>query len=609
MGGRRGGEAQAVKLQLDLAALVRGPEGTTFERKSLFQGPPGQKTPRDRREVRDDIAHVVAAFANADGGVFVLGVEDHGTPTGHAFPADAIEDMLLVPERRLQPAQTRGERAMFEGHELLVFDVPSAPQPVMVDGNGYPVRVADSIQKMQAEKIAAWKQAGLVETWEARPSRLTLDQLDRTIIDRAIRGSKLTGIDHAGYLIRRGLAERTGDRLMLRRAAELMFARDSAIDHPNAGVRILRVIGTERKTGAAHNVEEIPRLEDALPVVLERAFAAIQPLLRHPSRLRGLRFEEVPEYPQFAWQEAIVNAVAHRDYALAGSSVEVWLFDDRMEVASPGGVVATVALDELRAGHRAHASRNPRIVRTLLDLGFMRDMGEGVPRMFGEMELLFLPPPQLDVGAHRFAVTLRNTPTITSETAQWLASLSTESMTEIQVRALVVALARGHVSNAALRDATGADTLTASGALRALRDHGLLKAEGAGPATYYSLGDRVPAALKERSGADRGGVAPDRGGLDADRGGVSHADDLPAEVVAMLRALGPRPRKDKLRALIVRLCEIKPRTPAELVRILGLLDPDKITERHLSPLVKAGTLRRTRPETPSHPEQAYAGHR
>jgi ATP-dependent DNA helicase RecG len=68
---------------------------------------------------------------------------------------------------------------------------------------------------------------------------------------------------------------------------------------------------------------------------------------------------DMPEYPTFAWQEAIVNAVAHRDYADQGREIEVWFFDNRLEVLSPGDLVAPVTLGHLQARRRIHASRNP----------------------------------------------------------------------------------------------------------------------------------------------------------------------------------------------------------------------------------------------------------
>ena len=90
-----------------------------------------------------------------------------------------------------------------------------------------------------------------------------------------------------------------------------------------------------------------------------------------------LVFEERFEYPTFAWQEAIINAVAHRDYALTGTPIEVWMFDDRLEVRSPGELVEPVSIERLTHRERIHASRNPRIVRVLTDLGYMRELGEG----------------------------------------------------------------------------------------------------------------------------------------------------------------------------------------------------------------------------------------
>lgn len=66
-------------------------------------------------------------------------------------------------------------------------------------------------------------------------------------------------------------------------------------------------------------MEEKPRLEGNLPHVVGAAFTTIEGLIRRPSRLRGIRFHEVPEYPEFSWKEAVLNAVAHRDYSVRGA--------------------------------------------------------------------------------------------------------------------------------------------------------------------------------------------------------------------------------------------------------------------------------------------------
>ena len=115
-----------------------------------------------------------------------------------------------------------------------------------------------------------------------------------------------------------------------------------------------------------------------------------------------------------------MNAVAHRDYADRGRRVEVCLYDDRMEITSPGAPVPPVTVEDLRRRAGIHASRNPLIARVLVELGLMREEGEGIPRMFDEMQRSFLRPPELDVTDDgRFVVTLRNPPIFESADEMW----------------------------------------------------------------------------------------------------------------------------------------------------------------------------------------------
>ena len=100
---------------------------------------------------------------------------------------------------------------------------------------------------------------------------------------------------------------------------------------------MFRVAGRERLHGRRRKVTQVGRADPPLALALEeaRTFAGAQ--VRHSERLNGLYFEEVPEYPEFAWQEALVNAIAHRDYEVTGRETEVWFYDDRVEISNPGG--------------------------------------------------------------------------------------------------------------------------------------------------------------------------------------------------------------------------------------------------------------------------------
>lgn len=477
------------------------PEGQWFERKSLWNRSAATAKVRDRREVRDEIAENVAAFANADGGILVLGVEDDGEVSGHGYPEDAVTDMLAVPCKRLQPPLNRGELRVIDGREILVFDVPVTAVPVMVIGNGYPRRVDDTVVRERYEVIEAIKAQGRVQSLEEQiVVGASLRDLDSALLDRARAGAGLTDRDHAEYLQLRRLASERNRALVLRQGAVLLFGRDpSVIDHPNAGIRILRVDGTERLSGARYNVEEVARLDGPLPRLIEDAYRTMGGLIRRSARLHDLFFRETPEYPTFAWQEAIVNAVAHRDYRIRGYGIEVWLYDDRMEVVSPGGLLPDVSIERLKMRERLHSSRNPRITRVLAELGVMREQGEGVPRMFEEMERSWLPVPELTSDGDQFRVVLINRPMFETPDPDWVRHVRDLPITERQKRILAAhPPASSGFQNSDYQRLNGVDRDTAYHELMELVGLGLLaqpEKRGRG-ARYHSVERRgfVPGA-------------------------------------------------------------------------------------------------------------------
>jgi ATP-dependent DNA helicase RecG len=558
----------------DVAPFLSQDEGQHFDRKSLFHGSPGEKQSRDRQAVRDQVARYVAGFANAEGGVLILGIEDDHTITGHRLSAKALETLLAVPQARLQPPQPPGFVVAVEGQELVVFDVPSADSPVQVTGDGFPLRIGDQTIETSESKIRALKFQGLVESYESRPSSLALADLDRTLLARARQGAGLEALSDEDYLLKRKLADRRGSGLVLRQAAELLFAQRGP-EHPNAGVRVFRVVGTERRLGAEHNVEERPRIEGNLPEV---------------------------------WQEALLNAIAHRDYSVQGTGIEVWLFDDRMEVTSPGGLLPELSLDELLSLRRVHCSRNPRLMRTLVDLGLTRDQGEGIPRMFAEMADAFLPSPRIEPTPRSVGVVLRNTTTLGEDDRAFISRIGDEELSDEEFRALLQAHRNIQVNNASLRSLMGLDTLGASQVLRRLRDRRLLELHRAGSQSYYTLEPRLrvaDAADRGEHHADRGELGADRGELRSDRGEL-HADrgELAPSLQQAIAGLGGRPRKERLRQVIGQLCAGHWRTAAWLADQLNI-EAGNLSDRHLAPMVRDGTLERRYPETPTHPEQAY----
>ena len=96
------------------------------------------------------------------------------------------------------------------------------------------------------------------------------------------------------------------------------------------------------------------------------------------------------EYQEFVRTEIVVNAVAHRDYGIKVTDIQIKMFDDRLEVDSPGSFAGMVNKDNIRY---THFSRNPKIATFLKDYGYVKEYGEGVDRMCKELESIGLPAP------------------------------------------------------------------------------------------------------------------------------------------------------------------------------------------------------------------------
>lgn len=424
----------------ELKDLLQRDEGQFLEFKSLWDQSGSQPKALDRRKVRDAIAEYVAAFANADGGLLVLGVEDEGTPTGHGYPEEAVEDFLAVPERRLRPqVRTRVQRVKLEGAEVIVLEVPAAPEAVMVDGNGFPYRAGDTVVREPQEVIndrkAAYRRVG----FEPRiHPEATVGDLDLDLVREALKRTIHKDREPEEALQHYGLIAPKMGGYGVTNAALLLFSKGPmARWHPRAAVRVFRVAGKERQHGARRNVTQVARLETPLVALIPEALRLLATHIRRSERLHNLYFTERPEYPEFAWQEAIVNAVAHRDYGDQGRETEVWLFEDRMEVQSPGGLVAPVTIDDLRNRRRTHASRNPLIVRMLVDMGIMRDEGEGIPRMHEEMEASYLKAPDFQADGASFQVTLRNEPVFEGPSQEWQRTVRSLPLNDRQRRVLL----------------------------------------------------------------------------------------------------------------------------------------------------------------------------
>ena len=177
-------------------------------------------------------------------------------------------------------------------------------------------------------------------------------------------------------------------------AAVLLFGKNPQKFFPRATIRFIRYDGTEAKVGRKMNVVKDKVFEGRILEQIEKTVEYIKIQMKEKTYLgqNGI-FVTEEEYSEFVRTEIVVNAATHRDYGIKGTDIQIKMFDDRLEVDSPGTFAGMVKKDNIRY---THFSRNPKIAAFLKDYGYVKEYGEGVDRMCKELEAAGLPDPVFD---------------------------------------------------------------------------------------------------------------------------------------------------------------------------------------------------------------------
>ncbi len=182
-------------------------------------------------------------------------------------------------------------------------------------------------------------------------------------------------------------------------AAILLFGKQPGRFLPQASVKLAHFRGTEVDGPIVDRKEVFGTLDK----IIEDTARFVSNNMRIPARIQGLYREDMPDYPLVAVREAITNALAHRDYSISGQKVAVRVFDDRLEVESPGGLAGPVTLENLG---RKRYSRNPLLARLMYELRLVEEMGTGIRRMRRALAEIGSPPPRFETDFSSFTAVL-----------------------------------------------------------------------------------------------------------------------------------------------------------------------------------------------------------
>jgi ATP-dependent DNA helicase RecG len=443
----------------------------------------------DFKESPNHLTAIIAAMAMTDGGIVAVGVSDQREIVG--CPLDQKTQDKIVRTAHSCGVDVQLKEIGVGGRPLTIIAIPEIRGHIVTTPDGRLLRrVGSDNQPLIGDALGRFVFAREERAAEEEPAAgFQLDEIDLDLVNQALAGDGRPRASRRNLmrsLIDLGVAtvpEPPLDPQVLRAGATL-FARDPRKYLSGASLQVVRRSGVGPGPGPVSAREEI-----AAPIAhaLARAVEFIDAHTGHHEAVVGTHREAVTEYPVPVLREALLNALAHRDYGLAGATVDVTVWDDRIEIRSPGSLPGHITVGNMR---EEHYSRNRRIMRVLKLLNLVEEYGEGVDRMFNEMEARLMEPPHFVATSSSVAVTLYNRSILSIEDQAWLSLLGHMDLSPPERRTLVLARHEGAATPRRLRAVLG-DELDVEALLGSATAKGLLVRVGQRGGTRYVLSDEV----------------------------------------------------------------------------------------------------------------------
>lgn len=436
-----------------------------------------------------DLYKPLSALANRPGGgVLLFGLdEDAGFKVvGVGNPRKLQEDISGLAAQMEPPLRPSFSVEEIEGGTVVAVEVPEVAydqkpcyhRPHHLQEGSF-IRVGNSTRRMSDYEIYSFVSSRTQPTFDEVPViRATLQDLDRTKLEKYLARRKEArpnavywDLPFEQIIKQQQIVVEVDGVLHPTLAGLLMFGIYPQIFELQLFIAYLQFYGTTTTEEAPSGERFLDnrKFEGTLDEMVDNAVSYVMASMRKGSMIRGVLREDIPEYPEVALREAIVNALAHRDYShfVRGSHIQVRMFADRLEVENPGGLYGRVTLDRLQEGQ---STRNRLLMHLMEDVHLVENRGSGIDAMLDAMRKANLQPPRFEDRRTAFLVKLYNAPLISDEE-----------------RILAYVREHGFIKRADCQQLLGVDDTRAKYVLRKMKDAGLLRQEGSRRGSRYVL--------------------------------------------------------------------------------------------------------------------------
>ncbi len=330
----------------------------------------------------DDLAAEIVGFANSDGGTLLIGVSDKKVPVGVIDADKALQRIDNICAQNCEPPLLcKIEKIKINETIILLVRIPKGPErPYRTNKGVYYIRTSSGKRQASREELLRLYQATRSLYYDELPvSETGLADLDVVYFENFFEEFQRRKISDIGISLHDLLKSMKiftlfeNQKYVFSLAGLLLFGKNPQQYMPYAKITVAKFTGNE-----IGDIFEKKDLEGKLVDQITNIESLIKLYTQSKVVIKGFEKESRYEIPLEAMRELIVNAVVHRDYHIK-SQIRIFIFDNRIEIMSPGKLPNTITIENIRWGG-IHVERNPIIVSFLAKMGYMTQIGTGIIR-------------------------------------------------------------------------------------------------------------------------------------------------------------------------------------------------------------------------------------
>ena len=352
-----------------------------------------------------EFSKIMCGFANTYGGIVIVGINTKKEVIGLKEDADKLQQKISSSAQAISPPIIPSiEVYDVDNKKIVTIIIQRAIDNTFHTFQGVIwVKIGSTLKKIEGNQIVDFLRSKQILCFDETPSNAKISDIDvrkvKYYLDIRKQSDFFKAHSIEDFLITTKLATKNGE-LKIKNSALLFFAKNPISFNPQIELKLVRFEGAEPVKIIAHELVQTDLIES-----IEKALSFVKTNISKSIQIKlDAKREEKYQYPVDVIREAVVNAVAHRDY-FSKDAIQIYIFTDRIEITNPGSLPQGLPKELFGT---LSVQRNPLTYKILRDYGYVEGLGSGVPRMINSMREHGLLDPEFGIYEQFFRIILRN---------------------------------------------------------------------------------------------------------------------------------------------------------------------------------------------------------